>query len=51
MLVAQMNGSDELVGIATARSAKPDITIVVPTSYNTGFVGYADSPSVVVMPE
>ena len=51
VLITQMNGSDELVGIATARSTKPDITIVVPASYYTGLVGYADSPSVVIMPE
>ena len=51
MLIAQMYGSNELVGVATARSTKPYVAVVVPASYYTGLVGYADSPSVVVMPE
>ena len=51
VLVADMNTSNELVGIAACTGSDTQVAVVVATSCDTGLVGGTDAPCAVVVPE
>ena len=51
MLIAYMEASKELVGIATGTGSYAEIAVVVSLAYHTRLVGDTDTPGAVVLPE